>query len=117
MNRDRMTRTDNGRTNGGATNHMMPGGARGDELMNKIRELCFVKAELELYLDTHPRCRTALDYYYKTLTELEKMREEYRNTVGPITADDVVSQDKWTWVEMPWPWMRSGDYMQPREDK
>ena len=73
-------------------------------LAEKIQKLSFVKAELELYLDTHPNCRTALDYYQKTLMELARLNEQYENEVGPITAAGVRSTDNWTWIGGPWPW-------------
>ena len=85
------------------------------ELYEKIRSLGFVKAELELYLDTHPDCRTALDYYHRTLAELKKLTDEYQNTVGPLTAMGVTDTEKWSWVDGPWPWQTAGDFM--REDK
>ena len=74
-----------------------------------------VKTELELYLDTHPDCRTALDYYYRTLAELKKFTDEYQNTVGPLTAMGVTDTERWTWVDGPWPWQTAGDFM--REGK
>lgn len=92
------------------------GRLRGD-LPEQIRALCFVKKELELYLDTHPDCKTALDYYYRTLRELRRLTEQYENTVGPLTSAGVVSMDQWTWVKQPWPWQRRGDYMEPREGR
>ena len=82
-------------------------------LEEKIRSLAFVKTELELYLDTHPNCRTALEYYQTTLAELEKLTEQYENEVGPLTAQGVNSTDEWTWVGGPWPW-QSGN-MRGRE--
>ena len=88
-----------------------------ETLREKIRALCFVKKELELYLDTHPDCPTALDYFYRTMTELNKLTEEYENSVGPLTSGGVVSTERWTWVNQPWPWQREGDYIQPREEK
>ena len=78
-------------------------------LMEQIRQLSFVKAELELYLDTHPTCPTALDYYYQTVSALKRLVEEYENTVGPITAAGSMSQSEWTWVKEPWPWQRPED--------
>ena len=73
-------------------------------LLEQIRALAFVKNELELYLDTHPTCRTALDYYRKTVDELERLTEEYHNQYGPLVASGNLSTDKWNWVEEPWPW-------------
>ena len=125
MNRARNTTNGNGMTNGrangmngnmGNMNSRAGGALRGD-LAEQVRALCFVKKELELYLDTHPNCPTALDYFYRTVEELKRLTDEYENTVGPITSGGVVSTDEWTWVKQPWPWQRDGDYMQPREDR
>lgn len=85
------------------------------DLHEKIRALGFVKVELELYLDTHPDCQTALDYYYRTLAELKRLTDEYQSTVGPLTAMGVTDTDRWTWVDGPWPWQTAGDFM--REGK
>lgn len=78
-------------------------------LAEQIRQLGFVKAELELYLDTHPTCPTALDYYYQTVAALKRLVEEYENTVGPLTAMGAMGTDEWTWVKEPWPWQRPDD--------
>lgn len=75
-----------------------------DELMKKIAQLAFVKTELELYLDTHPNCRAALDMYHKTVDELKILTETHKNLHGPIRAEDSVDTESWSWVNMPWPW-------------
>lgn len=84
-------------------------------LAEQIQALCFVKAELELYLDTHPDCKVALDYYYKTVDEIKRLTEEYENTVGPLTAMGNVGMDGWKWVRGPWPWQTAGDFMKEGE--
>lgn len=121
MNRMRNTNPNGGMTNNGMNNGRVMGAQRGErlsgDLAEQIRALGFVKAELELYLDTHPHCHTALDYYHRTVAELKRLVEEYENTVGPLTAMGVVNTEHWTWVREPWPWQRPGDYMQPREDR
>lgn len=106
MNRERNNRTQNGNgwQNGGNGDVMLTG-----DLMERIRALDFVKKELELYLDTHPNCKVALDYYYRTIDALDKLVEEYENKYGPITARGVVSSDNWTWIVTPWPWQRQSD--------
>ena len=73
-------------------------------LLEQIRALGFVKVELELYLDTHPTCRTALDYYRKTVDELERLTEEYNNQYGPLAASGNLSTENWNWINGPWPW-------------
>lgn len=104
----------NGRVGGmtdNRTGRNPSGQALTGNLAEQIRALCFVKTELELYLDTHPRCRTALDYYYQTIEELKRLTEEYENTTGPLTAAGNVSTDQWHWVDGPWPWHQAGDFM------
>ena len=97
----------NNRTDGRNPN----GAALSGSLADQIRALCFVKVELELYLDTHPDCRIALDYYYKTVDELKRLTMEYENVTGPLTAMGNVSADRWAWVDGPWPWRQAGDFM------
>ena len=84
-------------------------------LLEKIRALSFVKTELELYLDTHPTCKRALEYYHKTLDELETLVESYETEHGPLTAAGVRSAEKWSWIETPWPWQFGNG--RPEEDK
>ena len=118
----------NGRTNtgmnggvnwgmNGNVNGNMNGGRLDGDLAEQVRALTFVKKELELYLDTHPDCHIALDYYYRTMQELKRLTEDYENRVGPLTSAGVLDPNRWTWVNQPWPWQRDGDYMQPREDR
>ena len=104
---NQMNRNMNGNMNGRDVN----GSALKGELPEQIRALSFVKEELELYLDTHPGCHTALDYYHQTMRELKRLTEEYENTVGPLSTAGVVSTDYWTWVGGPWPWQTAGDFM------
>ena len=73
-------------------------------LMNEIMQLSFVKSELELYLDTHPECDTALDYYTKTVNALDALTEKYEGSTAPILASSGVGEDGWRWVKNPWPW-------------
>ena len=73
-------------------------------LIDEIRQLSFVKAELELYLDTHPECQVALDYYTKTVEALNSRIEKYEGSVEPIYATGAVGEDGWRWVKGSWPW-------------
>ena len=81
------------------------------ELMEQIRSLSFVKSELELYLDTHPRCKVALDYYYQTVDALNKLIEEHHAKFGPLVAAGSTGTEEWAWVKEPWPWHREADIM------
>lgn len=73
-------------------------------LLEEIRALSFVKTELELYLDTHPECPTALDYYNQTVNALKRYKEEYETNYAPLFAESGAVNGKWRWVDKPWPW-------------
>lgn len=72
-------------------------------LLRKVQALSFAKVEAELYLDTHPDSREALNYYRNILTQLDDAMTEYQNKYEPLFSEGVVG-DRWTWVEGKWPW-------------
>ena len=72
-------------------------------LLKRIQELSFVKTETELYLDGHPDCVAALEYYKEMVKELRALTDEYEGTSGPIRAENEMG-DGWSWIEKPWPW-------------
>ncbi|MBQ7356029.1 MAG: spore coat protein CotJB [Clostridia bacterium] len=77
-----------------------------DQLIDKIRELSFVKNELALFLDTHAECQTALDYFHKTCEALDDYTERLANMGVPMMQGDVVSDETWTWAKESWPWQK-----------
>ena len=78
-----------------------------EELMDKIHALSFAMTEAQLFLDTHPDCRAALDYFRNLRDELDGLTPEYQNKYGPLFADMTVG-DKWAWIDGPWPWQHNG---------
>lgn len=78
-----------------------------EELMDKIHALSFAITEAQLFLDTHPDCRAALDYFRNLRDELDGLTTEYQNQYGPLFADMTVG-DKWAWIDGPWPWQHNG---------
>ena len=78
-----------------------------EELMDKIHALSFAMTEAQLFLDTHPDCRAALDYFRAAKDEMDMAMTEYQNKYGPLLADMTVG-DKWAWTDGPWPWQHNG---------
>ena len=78
-----------------------------DELYRKIQELSFVKNEIELFLDTHPDSKVAMDYYKETISALDNYMNAYHAQYGPILAAAGVMNDRWAWVDKPWPWQNN----------
>ena len=107
----------NGQNNDRSNGRDVNGGRLNGTLAEQIRALTFVKEELELYLDTHPKCQMALDYYHQTMKELRRLTEEYENTSGPLTTAGVTDTETWTWVGGPWPWQTAGDFMREKGER
>ncbi|MDE6763871.1 MAG: spore coat protein CotJB [Oscillospiraceae bacterium] len=81
----------------------------GNNLMCAIQMYDFYLYELNLYLDTHPTDRQALDLF-KKYTELKAAAyDAYISKYGPITADQSSTDERFNWVDDPWPWERSAN--------
>lgn len=74
------------------------------ELFNRIQILEFAMYDTALFLDTHPMDQQALRYYHNIREMLDAAVREYTACYGPLTMDSVLSTNKWTWIEHPWPW-------------
>ena len=73
-------------------------------LLRKIQVVDFALQEVNLFLDTHPRCKKALTYYEMYRKLRHELHMEYTEKYGPITRNDVTSTESWTWINDPWPW-------------
>ncbi len=77
-------------------------------LKRRIEALDFSIYELELFLDTHPENRQAM----QMLREFRRRRAEavanYESKCGTYiqTTGDVNPTDYWNWIDSPWPWER-----------
>ena len=76
-------------------------------LLNKIKKYDSTLKELNLYLDTHPNCRSALAMFGKYRELRSKAADEYNRRFGPITPEDSADTERWAWIADPWPWERS----------
>lgn len=75
------------------------------ELKRKIQQLSFTLVELNLYLDTHPNCKQALELYNRYSVELKGLREEYSKKYGSLMNFGMCPQENdFSWVNSPWPW-------------
>ena len=74
------------------------------ELLKKIQETDFFAYDLQLYLNTHPRCERALKLYVKTVEESKKLKAEFEGKYGPLTATSTPAAIPWQWSKNPWTW-------------
>ena len=75
-----------------------------EALLKQISTYQFAALDLQLYLDTHPHCRQAIQYYKKHRDALKEAVSLYEEKYGPMTMYGINSCDNWTWVHDPWPW-------------
>ncbi len=75
-----------------------------ERLMKKLQIISLSLFDTILYLDTHPTDQAALEYYHRCKRIKDEVQNEFECNFGPLTAENVKSTNKWTWVNNPWPW-------------
>ncbi len=70
----------------------------------EISMVDFLLKDMELYLDTHPCDKNALDYYRHYTQILDSMRKDYTQNYGPLFACDSMCENQWQWGKEPNAW-------------
>lgn len=80
------------------------------ELLHRINLVSFAADDTRLFLDTHPGCQEALEFFDECQSQREKALREYARYYGPLTMDTVSAKDtgRWNWIDEPWPWQEGG---------
>ena len=73
-------------------------------MLKNVQTACFALNDVELYLDTHPSCAQALAYYRTLQTRYSEAAAAYQNKFGPLTIHAQSNDQRWDWIESPWPW-------------
>lgn len=76
--------------------------------MTEMMAIDFVVDELTLYLDTHPEDGEAFALYQTMLALQQEARERYVRVCGPICRSDLLTAERYTWLDSPWPWEYRG---------
>ena len=73
---------------------------------NRISALAFAIHELELFLDTHPENRQAMQLRGEFMMRKKEAIADYESRFGKyvVTTADVEPTDYWDWLDSPWPW-------------
>ncbi len=74
--------------------------------LRRIQELEFRLLEFNLYLNTHPRDKKALEKFNQTARELNRVKDNYQQQYGPLTAKRE-SDFPWQYPQTAWPWQIS----------
>lgn len=75
-----------------------------EEMLNTLRKYAFVVYDLNLYLDTHPYDKKALEMFREFAMKAKQARKEYVESFGPLSADESNNTEMFEWIESPWPW-------------
>ena len=70
----------------------------------ELQALEFVSLELGLYLNTHPEDMEAFNLFkqYAAMERAAKMA--YESKYGPLTKSAVANDERYCWLQGPWPW-------------
>lgn len=73
-------------------------------LLRRLSALDFAIWELHIFLNTHPNNTQALKQYNDYNEKRMVLQEEYEQKFGPLPFECRSDEQKWTWVNSPWPW-------------
>lgn len=75
------------------------------QLLEQLQAIDFVLVELNLYLDTHPDDRGALQQFNENVRLRWKLANEFEQCYGPLmNLGRSYSGYPWQWNDTPWPW-------------
>ncbi len=74
------------------------------QLLNDISVISFTLIELNLYLDTHPHDKQAMEYFNHYARIENQLKEDFSSKYYPLTI--LLSSDTkdWSWTLAPMPW-------------
>ena len=75
-----------------------------NNLMNSIMQVCFALDDCKLYLDTHPNCTKALEYYEKLQKKKMRLVDDYNDKYESLNASFVNIDQGWNWNYGTMPW-------------
>ncbi|MBQ7573137.1 MAG: spore coat protein CotJB [Clostridia bacterium] len=74
------------------------------DLLKKIQQYEFAAYDMLLYLDTHADDTKAFEMYKDLQKSAMRLKNEYKNNFGPLSTEDLASQEQFNWLCSPWPW-------------
>ncbi len=77
-----------------------------DTAMRKISAVDFAIHDIELFLDSHPENKKAIDLLGQYRKWRNDLVAEYEQKYGDFVTGvgDVKTKTPWSWIKGPWPW-------------
>ncbi len=80
--------------------------AEGRKMIYEICALDLAAEDARLFMDTHPDCKKAPDYYNAAIAGKKKATADFEKRYGAITYDAAV-KDGGERTALPWPWQEN----------
>jgi len=65
--------------------------------------------DIALFLDSNPHHQQALACYNKYRDLHARAVESYQTHYGPLTKCSAAGENRWTWLDHPWPWEKEAN--------
>ncbi len=78
-------------------------------LLKDLQAEDFAVYESALYLNGHPTCQKALQYYCEHRAAAMELKESYEKNYGPLSIYGNRDNNCWQWVSTPWPWEKEAN--------
>lgn len=75
-----------------------------EKMLHDIGVVDFAVVELQLYLDTHPHDRNAIEYFNHYNRMKVQMEKEFSKNFFPLKTEYADSNQDWRWGMAPLPW-------------
>jgi len=75
----------------------------GQPSTRQLNEASFAMDDVLLFLDTHPDCAEAMQYYRNATSMRRSAIAAWQRQNGPLFVDEVTGPT-WDWVTEKWPW-------------
>ncbi|MBR4304466.1 MAG: spore coat protein CotJB [Clostridia bacterium] len=69
-----------------------------------VQQADFVLYDALLFLDTHPECAQALEYYKNARLTYQQAASEYESLYGPLSRRSAGGHASFNWLSQPMPW-------------
>ena len=79
------------------------------ELLKKLQSYKFAAYDMPLYLDTHPKDKTAFKMYKDLVAMVKKLTMEFEEKYGPLTVKSAADFETFRWTASPWPWEKEAN--------
>lgn len=80
-----------------------------DKLLLIIQMHIFALNDLNLYLDLNPNDKTLIEKFNEYNSNLTKAKYEYEKKYGPLCFNSIKYENKFNWIDKPWPWEKGGN--------